>query len=67
MTYFHAIQGDYKASRGGNRITPGILDIESDLESENETMWGFHHVPPRITLLALLSAVIYVGAVLITI
>jgi hypothetical protein len=30
-------------------------------------MWGFHHVPPRITMLALLSAVIYVGAVLITI
>lgn len=29
-------------------------------------MWGFHQVPPRITVLALVSALIYVGAVLIS-
>jgi hypothetical protein len=28
-------------------------------------MWGFNQVPPRITVLALISTVIYVGAVLI--
>jgi hypothetical protein len=27
-------------------------------------MWGFNSVPPRVTLLALVSAVIYVGVVL---
>lgn len=29
-------------------------------------MWGFHQVPPRIMVLALVSTVIYVGAVLIS-
>lgn len=29
-------------------------------------MWGFHQVPPRVTVLALLSAVIYLGAVLLS-
>jgi len=29
-------------------------------------MWGFNQVPPRITVLALVSVVIYFGALLIS-
>jgi hypothetical protein len=29
-------------------------------------MWGFTSVPPRVTLLALASAVIYVGVIIVS-
>ena len=54
-------QGRESGSRGPSR------EYRSRTHKENASMWGFHHVPPRITMLALLSAVIYVGAVLIAI